>query len=228
MTRSEKELLKRFALRSVEQSNWLIKVVSCLIWKVFCLLYRPQVHGLNNLVQNENYVLVANHSSLWDPIVLFAVNPKLTNWVAKKELFNSKILSYFLRQYRAIPLERNKVDLEAIKQMINVLKQGNGVLGIFPQGTRVNDQTVTETLPKTGVVSILLRQKATIVPAYVPHKLQLGKRNHYYIGDSFCLFSAQKKPSELESLKLAVTMQQRSYQLAEIAYELKAGELNAN
>ena len=99
---------------------------------IFKLFFRLKVTGQENIPQDGSFIIVANHSSLLDPVILgISIKPKII-FVAAAYLFKIGWLSYLLRKANSIPVQGEN-DIKAIKQSLKILKQG-GVLGIFPEG----------------------------------------------------------------------------------------------
>lgn len=99
---------------------------------IFKLFFRLKVTSQENIPQNGPFIIVANHSSLLDPIILgISIKPKII-FVAAAYLFEIGWLGYLLRKANSIPVQREN-DIKAIKQSLKILRQG-GVLGIFPEG----------------------------------------------------------------------------------------------
>jgi 1-acyl-sn-glycerol-3-phosphate acyltransferase len=99
---------------------------------IFKLFFRLKVTGQQNIPQDGPFIIVANHSSLLDPVILgVSVRPKII-FVASAYLFKIRWLGYLLRKANSIPVQREN-DIKAIKQALKILQKG-GVLGIFPEG----------------------------------------------------------------------------------------------
>ncbi len=99
---------------------------------IFKLFFRLKVTGQQNIPQDGPFIIVANHSSLLDPVILgVSIKPKII-FVAAAYLFEIRWLGYLLRMAKSIPVQREN-DIKAIKQSLKILQQG-GVLGIFPEG----------------------------------------------------------------------------------------------
>jgi len=102
---------------------------------IFKLFFRLKVTGQENIPQNGPFIIVANHSSLLDPIILgISIKPKII-FVAAAYLFEIGWLGYLLRKANSIPIHRENYtdNIESIKQALKILQKG-GVLGIFPEG----------------------------------------------------------------------------------------------
>jgi 1-acyl-sn-glycerol-3-phosphate acyltransferase len=110
----------------------LYHIAKCICWIIFKLIFRLKVTGQKNIPQDGPFIIVANHSSLLDPVILgISIRPKVI-FVAAAYLFKVGWLGYMLRKFNSIPVQREN-DIKAIKQSLKILKRG-GVLGIFPEG----------------------------------------------------------------------------------------------
>lgn len=108
------------------------KFIFLIIFKFF---FRLKVTGQENIPQDGPFIIVANHSSLLDPIILgISVKPKVI-FIAAVYLFKINWLGYLLRKADSIPIYREKSinNIKSIKQALKILQKG-GVLGIFPEG----------------------------------------------------------------------------------------------
>jgi 1-acyl-sn-glycerol-3-phosphate acyltransferase len=98
--------------------------------------WRIEVRGRENFRPDEVYVVVANHQSLVDILVLFRVFRHF-KWVSKVENFRIPVVGQVMRMNRYIELVRGQ--RESIRKMMRecerTLQQGSSVL-IFPEGTR--------------------------------------------------------------------------------------------
>lgn len=128
------------------------------------IFFKFDISGLENIPKEGSVILCPNHLSLWDPIVLSVVVPRQIFWMGKSELFESKILAFFLDKLGVFPVKRGEVSLQAIKTSLKILKNDE-ILGIFPEGTRVEGYDVENAKP--GVSLISLKTKTPIIPIYI-------------------------------------------------------------
>jgi len=130
---------------------------------IFKLFFRLKVTGQQNIPQDGPFIIVANHSSLLDPVILgVSVRPKVI-FVAAAYLFEIRWLGYLLRKADSIPIHRenNTNNIKSIKQALKILQRG-GVLGIFPEGG-VDRQK--DDLPiKAGAAYLATKVGVPIVP----------------------------------------------------------------
>jgi len=96
--------------------------------------YRITVTGVDRVPPTGPVVLVANHSSLVDPQVIFGMVPRRSVFLVKSELFVGP-LGKALRAIGQVPVSRGTPDRTALGTTVRVLAAG-GLVGVFPEGTR--------------------------------------------------------------------------------------------
>ena len=144
------------------------------------LFFDVRVNGLENIPE-ENYILAGNHKSMWDIILLATSIPTNIRFMAKKELFNNWVTESFFSKAGAFPVDRDNIDIIAIKTALRLLKEGY-TIGVFPEGTR--NKTKALTLPfKEGVTRIATKTKKVIVPFGIDGDYKLGKTVNLNIGE---------------------------------------------
>lgn len=120
--------------------------------------------GIENLPREGGYLLAANHTSWWDPIVLQTTSPRPVNWLAKKEMMNSAFNRwFFFDKGGCIPVDRNARNPEAFVAAVQALRDGR-VIGIFPESTRHVEKLGPA---KTGVARLALEADAPVVPVAI-------------------------------------------------------------
>ncbi len=124
-------------------------------------------------------VVIAHHTSNWDPIILgFVVKHKPVSYMAKEELYKTAVARFFLKLLYTIPVARGKGDLKAIKTAIGALKGGR-MLGIFPEGTRSKGGSV---LPfEQGAALLALRADVPVIPVYIKGGYKLFHQIKVYV-----------------------------------------------
>lgn len=131
------------------------------------LLFRIRVIHPERVPAGGGYIVACNHITLADPAALAMVIKKPVHYMAKAELFEVPVLKQLVTLLGAIPVNRQKPELSTIKRCIQVLKQG-GVLGMFPQGTRVREKDAAGA--RSGVAMIAAKAKAGILPVFITAK----------------------------------------------------------
>jgi len=144
---------------------WLMKHV--FLGPLLRLMYRPKVEGLENIPSDGPAILVSNHQSFLDDLLLPLVVPKRkVVFLAKAEYVDKWYLGWFFKSANVIPVRReSKSAAEAALQAgIRALKEGN-LIGIFPEGTRSPDGRLYR--GKTGVARMALEAQVSVVPVAI-------------------------------------------------------------
>lgn len=128
------------------------------------LLWGLRADGRENLPAEGPVVVACNHVSLLDPPVLGSCIPRVSGYVAKKELFANKVMAWVLRSVNTIPIDRSRLSMETMDGLADFLR-GDHVLVFFPEGTR--SKTGKLGRGKAGIGVLLQRCPVTVVPAVI-------------------------------------------------------------
>ena len=96
--------------------------------------YRAEPSGL----KEGPYLILSNHQASMDPFFLSASFPFPVYFFASDDIFNLKLSPLIRFLVNPIPKSKSLSDLQAVKDMVRVLKEG-GSVGIFPEGNRTID-----------------------------------------------------------------------------------------
>ncbi len=99
------------------------------------LLFHPKIVGAENIPTKEGVLVVSNHPTYLDPILLAIYAPRPFSFVAKRPLFYLPIVRTFLWLTDCIPVEQDAPDRRALRLSIQKLRDGDALV-IFPEGTR--------------------------------------------------------------------------------------------
>lgn len=166
------------------------------------VFYKYKVIGEENIPDEGNIIIAANHKSNLDPIFLAsAIRNREVAAIAKKELFKVKPLGFILNKLNVIPINREKPDVSTIKNILRSIKDGY-VLGIFPEGTRIKEPGFGQA--KAGLSVFAIKGKAQVVPISIISNYKLFNRVTIYIDKpiSFEEYYKQKLTTE-ENERLA-------------------------
>lgn len=129
---------------------WIGHRLSQLFAKLVCSYRVQNAERLENLP--EGLLIASNHVSFLDPPFVGAAFREPLHYFARKTLFDHPIANYILPRVNAIPVNQEKPELSALKQVIGLLKAGQKVL-IFPEGERTYDGKLkTEGEPGVGMI----------------------------------------------------------------------------
>ncbi|MEP7019840.1 MAG: lysophospholipid acyltransferase family protein [Pseudonocardiales bacterium] len=112
------------------------RVVMAIVWPIVRWWGRLDVVGAHLLPPSGPLVLIANHDSAWDPLVVgvAAMPRRQVRALAKSSLWKAPPVAWLLDHMGQIPIERGRADTQALAVAIDALNAGHCV-GIFPEGT---------------------------------------------------------------------------------------------
>jgi 1-acyl-sn-glycerol-3-phosphate acyltransferase len=133
-------------------------------WCVGRLYHRVRLASPCPLPKTGAAIVVCNHISGLDPILIQTVTPRLIRWMMAREYYEQRGGKWLLDLVGAIPVDRTGKDLAATRAALAALEKGY-VLGIFPEG---KIETSGELLPfQAGIVLLAAKSGAPIYPAYL-------------------------------------------------------------
>ncbi len=143
------------------------------------VVYRVRHTGQKNIPAAGPVLIVSNHQSHLDPILVGTGCPRQINYVARETLFRFKPFGWLIRSVGAFPIDREGIGLGGIKESLKRLKHGEMVL-IFPEGTRTHDGRIASFRP--GFTALAVRSKAAILPVAIEGAFQAWPRTKKYPG----------------------------------------------
>ncbi|MGB9802573.1 lysophospholipid acyltransferase family protein [Desulfofundulus sp.] len=146
---------------------------------ILVLVRRWEVVGADNLPRSGGVLVVSNHVSYWDPVVVGCALTRQVHFIAKAELFRIPLLGTVITALGAFPVRRGGGDRQAIRRALELLKQGR-VVGIFPEGTRSKSGELLE--PHLGAAMLALRAKVPVLPVAVINTRGVFGKVRVYIG----------------------------------------------
>lgn len=150
-----------------------------IIWVLAKIFYPTKLVGKENL-QKGNCIYACNHQTNVDGFLAVLKVKNRVNILAKKEIFENKIIGFLFKKLKAIPVHRGEADIGAVKKILSVLKNGEQLL-VFPQGTRKDDAQDLEKL-KNGTAMFALKTNSPIIPMMFMKKPRIFRRNTLVIG----------------------------------------------
>ena len=168
--------------------------------KIFTLiLFRVETHGQENIEKGKPYIMCANHTSNWDPVVLYTATKREMYMMSKEELFVNKFVYWFGGKMNVFPVRRGKQDIESIKKSLKVLKDDK-ILAIFPEGTR-NGMKKNGKI-QNGPSYLAARSGVEVIPVRIEGNFKPFRKVRLYYGKPLDFSKYQSKKPEKETLDL--------------------------
>lgn len=139
-----------------------------LIWIIINVLYRIRTSGRENIPVEGPAVVVCNHLSFADALVLGGSIRRPIRFVMYYKIFKIPLLSFLFRTAKAIPIAGKTEDEalmnKAFDRIDEELARGN-VVGIFPEGALTPDGEIQKF--RGGIEKIIERRPVPVVPAAI-------------------------------------------------------------
>jgi 1-acyl-sn-glycerol-3-phosphate acyltransferase len=136
-----------------------------IVWMLIHTVYRLDKTGLERIPDQGPALIVCNHVSFVDALVIAAACPRPIRFVMDHNIFKLPVLSFVFRTGKAIPIAPAREDPAMTKRAFETVAealQDGDLVGIFPEG-RITD--TGEFYPfKNGISRILERSPVPVVP----------------------------------------------------------------
>jgi 1-acyl-sn-glycerol-3-phosphate acyltransferase len=176
-----------------------------LMWK-FCqgiagilarVAWDLKVRGTEHMPPRGGVLVVSNHQSYIDPVVLTVMFRRRFAYLADAYLFKIKPFAWLISSLNAFPIQTGKGDIGAMKETIRLLQSGE-VLNLYPEGTRSRDGTLQPVLG--GAALAIRRAKVPVMPAIIVGAYEAYPR-HAILPRAGRVRVIFDKPVELHHLK---------------------------
>ena len=180
------------------------------------IICRIEKDDLEKVQPEGPLIAYANHiGQLEVPLIFTHLRPRPVTAMAKAESWDNKLFNWLFNIWNLIPVRRGEVDMDAIRQSIQMIKDGY-IFGISPEGTRSGDGKLLAAHP--GIVPIALRTKAPLQPIAhwgaenFPENIKRLRRTDFHIrvGEPFYLDAQGER----------VTREIRQQMVDEMMYQL--------
>lgn len=166
------------------------------------LLTRTHIIGRERVPRSGGLLVVANHLSLADPLILVAACPRALTFMTKEELFRpwyARLLADWTGA--AFGVRRGQTDVRSVRQALELVRSGAAIV-VFPEGTRRPDG-LGDAHP--GVSYLAARAGCPVLPVGIIGTASItsvGSLWHHpacevRFGEPFAVVSERGQPSEI-------------------------------
>jgi 1-acyl-sn-glycerol-3-phosphate acyltransferase len=121
-----------------------------------------KVDGLENVPGEGPGILLINHISFLDSLIVLHSMPRNIVPLAKKEVYDYPVVGIFPKLWGVVPINRDQLDRKALGQITAILKAGEIIL-VAPEGTRHNELHEG----RVGVAYLASRTGAPVIPVAI-------------------------------------------------------------
>ncbi|HZZ30302.1 MAG TPA: lysophospholipid acyltransferase family protein [Pirellulales bacterium] len=160
--------------RSLSKRLWydFLRVLCRVVGVTF---FRIRVFNRQCIPRTGSALVVSNHQSHFDPILVGLSCDRRLNYVARQTLFGFAPFRWLINSLDAIPIDREGTGLGGLKESLRRLKAGEMLL-IFPEGTRTPDGEVGHL--KSGFLALARRSKVPLLPVAIDGAYDAWPKRH--------------------------------------------------
>jgi len=132
--------------------------------RLYCrVIFRVRPPAIPPLPTSGPALLVSDHSSLTDPLVLYATAGRPIRFLMAREFYDLPVLNWISNLYGSIPISRGRFEVGPVRTMLRALAQGD-VVGAFPEGGIVKHRKEEG---YEGMGFVALKSGAPVIPVTI-------------------------------------------------------------
>jgi 1-acyl-sn-glycerol-3-phosphate acyltransferase len=120
-----------------------------------------RTRGRNNVPREGPALVVSNHQSYLDPLIVGSGSCRRLSFLARKTLFRNPFFGWAIRELKAYPLDQDGTGIDGLRSVIKLLEAGKAVL-VFPEGERSPHGKMVPLQP--GIHLLVKRTQVPVIP----------------------------------------------------------------
>lgn len=161
---------------TARNAHW--RIIQFLLQIVFGIWLRFRARGMEQLPAEGGALLIVNHQSFLDPLLVGLPLRRPVSYLARDSLFRVPIIGWILRNTYVMPINREAASTASLREAIRRLDHGFYV-GIFPEGTRTTTGDVGGLKP--GFLALMRRAKVPVYPVGIAGAYQALPRGAWFL-----------------------------------------------
>jgi 1-acyl-sn-glycerol-3-phosphate acyltransferase len=134
----------------------------CFFRLMYAVYFRWRVYNPERVPLKDGVILAANHASFLDPPLVGSPIHRQINYLARASLFRYPGVGWLLRNWNAVPVERDGGGAAGLKAILDRLLAGGAII-LFPEGTRTKDGKLQKA--RSGIGLVVIKSEAVVIPA---------------------------------------------------------------
>lgn len=184
-----------------EESFRFYRVVRAVLTPLIKLLWPTEIVHKELFDEMGGGLVVCNHYAVPDTLIPVAsLYKRELHVLAKAEAFEcAKIANWFLRKAGAIPVHRGEPDINAVKEVLGVLRADKKLV-MYPEGTRNREGTKEMLEFKQGAARFAIKAKKPVLPMVYYRMHKVFRKNWLFVGEPISLeeFYGSRDPEAYE------------------------------
>lgn len=168
-----------------------------IFYPIFHLWLGLRAHGHDRLEKEDGALILANHQSFLDPLVIGMPLRRPVSFLARHSLFPVPVVGWVLTNTHVMSINQQAASSNSLRDTIQRLNDG-WLVGIFPEGSRSQTGAMGELKP--GFAAILRRSKRPVYPVGIAGAYQALPLGGWFVKPRrVCVvFGEPLMPEELE------------------------------
>lgn len=157
--------------------NLLWRTLQFIIQNFFRVWLGYRARGCERLDNADGGLVLANHQSFLDPLLVGLQLHRPISYLARDSLFRVPVIGWILRKTYVMPINREAASTASLRETIRRMQHGY-LVGVFPEGTRTETGEVGPFKP--GFVALIRRSKQPVYPVGIAGGFQaLGRKSWF-------------------------------------------------
>lgn len=185
--------------------DFLYALLQKILRPLFIVAFKIRTDGFDTIPKQGPFIVICNHMSAFDPLVVGTLIPRPVYFMAKAELFRIRPFAYMIRTLHAYPVTRGTPDRKALRYSLSLLHDGHTLL-IFPEGHRTKTGELQPA--RSGTVFLSKHSNAPLIPVGIVGHYGFRRGIRYAVGNAFTIPNDMPMP-DAQLLLIAQIQAQR-------------------
>lgn len=141
--------------------NWVWRMIQIFMQTLLVPLMRYRAEGLERYPADTGALLLINHQSYLDPMLVGLPLRRPVSFLARDSLFRVPVIGWILKKTYVMPINRERAGTASIRTAISRMQEGY-LVGVFPEGTRTESGEIGDLKP--GFIALIRRVDQPIIP----------------------------------------------------------------